>query len=184
MNKYDVEICFITKFAVEPKSYMKKNIYLLLIPIVFGFTLHKFHLSNTKIIHNKDSKTLQVTMRCFVDDIESAINKLDTVVLELGNDRELKKSKKHLKSYVKNNFSIWIDSNKVDLTYIGKEVEKDIVFFYLESDSIKTVSNLKVENKILLTEFEDQKNIIRLEINDKKKTFILKNNNSSEDFDF
>ena len=57
----------------------------------------------------------------------------------------------------------------------GKEYEDDIVYFYLEIDSVQSISTIKIENKVLLKEFDDQQNVIKLNINDKKNTFYLKN---------
>lgn len=164
---------------------MKKHIYfLVLMPAILAFTLHKFHLSNTKVVFNKKQESIQITMRCFVDDIENDINKINNIAIELGTDRELKQADKYTEQYIEDNFNIWINTNSYTYTYIGKEVEKDLIYFYLEIDSIKNVHNIKIENTILLKKFDDQQNIIRLDVNNKKKTFLLKNNKNYDDYTF
>ena len=47
---------------------------LLLIPL-FAFTMHKYYLSSTKIEYKKESKTIQITMRFFIDDLQETINR-------------------------------------------------------------------------------------------------------------
>jgi len=156
---------------------MKKIIFLIIPFILLAFSLHKFHLSNTKVVYNEKDKAVQITMRCFVDDIEKTIDESNNISLELGNERQLKNADKFLKEYLLDNFSISINNKDKSINYIGNEVEKDIVFFYFEINNISHVSSIKVVNKILLNTFDDQQNVVRLEINDKKKTIVLKNGN-------
>ncbi len=153
----------------------QKLIYFLILPF-FAFTLHKYHLSLTKINFNPQKKSIQITMRCFIDDIEKAISNKHHITLELATKLENKQADSLIQQYLIENFKIQVNKEVLRLKYLGKEYEKDIVYFYLESDSINAISNIKVENKILLNEFNDQQNIIKLHINNKKKTFLLKKN--------
>ncbi len=155
--------------------YRKISI-LLIIPLFFGFALHKFHLSNTKVVYNTKEKSLQITMRCFVDDIENSLNKSNKILLELGNDRELKDANQYLKDYLLNNFKVEVNHQNKEIIYLGKEIEKNIIYFYLEIDSVSNISSIRVENKVLFESFNDQQNVVRLQLNDKKKTFVLKRN--------
>ena len=163
---------------------MKKLLYILIIPLIFAFNLHKYHLSNTKIVFKKEQQAVQITMRYFVDDIEATLNKSNDTIFELGNDRELKNSDTYIKKYITSKFNVQINKIQREYKYIGKELEKDIIFFYLEIDSVKSIKNINIMNTVLFEEFEDQQNIIRLRINDKKKTFLLKKDKMSEFYEF
>lgn len=158
---------------------MKKWLYFLIIPL-FAFTLHKFHLSNTKVVYDTEEKSVQITMRCFVDDIEKVINQENNITLELGNEREIIEAQKYLKEYLNANFEIRINNKIQNTAYLGKEIEKDIIFFYLEIENVQDVSSIQIKNTVLLETFEDQQNVIRVEIKGKKKTFVLKNDNYVE----
>ena len=157
---------------------------ILLLPLFFAFNMHEYHLSNTKVVFNEKEQSLQITMRCFIDDIEKTINDLNMVTLELGNDRELKNTNVYIKNYLMDNFIVWVNDKKLTTNYIGKEEMDDIVYFYIEIKQVKSIRSIKIENTILLKNFNDQQNIIRLEVNKKKKTFLLKNNYSSEELIF
>jgi len=161
----------------------QKLIYILILPI-FAFTMHKYHLSLTKIKFNKEEHTIQITMRCFIDDIEKVINEKNNIALELESKLEHKQADSLIEKYILEEFKIQINKQKQNLNYLGKEYEKDIVYFYLEIDSIKSITTIKVENKVLLKEFEDQQNIIKLNINNKKKTFLLKNDEFSDTINY
>lgn len=161
---------------------MKKIFFFLVVILTLSFTLHKFHLSNTIIVLNNKENTLQITMRCFVDDIENTINKEEHIFLELGNERELPNANNYLKRYLLTNFKITIDDSPQNLIFLGKEVEKNIIYFYFEITDVHQFSKLQISNKILLKEFDDQQNIIRLQIHKKNKTFVLKNANYVETY--
>jgi hypothetical protein len=158
---------------------MKNKLYLLLVIPLFAFALHNYHLSLTKIVKSK-SNTLEITMRYFIDDIETTINKLENVKSELNTDRELKNIDSLLQNYILNNFKIALNNNSQKLNFIGKEYEKDIVFFYLETDSISKIHNIEIQNKMLLNTFNDQQNLVKINLNHQKKTFYLKNGNDKE----
>lgn len=149
---------------------MIKSIFLLIVT----YTLHQYHISNTKIVFNKKEQSLQITMRCFVDDIEHTINTTQNIALELGNDRELKQSNTYLAQYFKQHFKIQINQTAYSPSFLGKEIEQDIIYCYFEIDGITDIKTIEVENTVLFTTFEDQQNIIRLNINDHKKTVVLK----------
>ena len=44
---------------------------------------------------------------------------------------------------------------------------------YLEIENIKSISTFQIKNKVLFDMFEDQKNVIRTNINNKNKTVVL-----------
>ena len=52
---------------------LKLGCIVLLIPL-FAFTAHKYYVSSTKIEFKKESKTVQITMRIFIDDLQETIN--------------------------------------------------------------------------------------------------------------
>ncbi|MEE9348421.1 MAG: DUF6702 family protein [Flavobacteriaceae bacterium] len=154
---------------------MKKISILFIVVSLLSFTIHKYHLSNTKVIYNSDKETIQITMRYFVDDMETAINTKENLAIELGTKIEHDSTDVFLNNYVKSHFNIHINETLKTYNYIGREIEKDIIYLYIEVEKIPTVHSIQIENTFLLSDFDDQKNVIKLSINNKKKTFILKN---------
>ncbi len=160
---------------------MKKLLFFLIIPL-FAFSVHNFHLSNTKVVYKKEKQSVQITMRCFIDDIENSINEIENVSLELGTSKEHINASKFLNNYLLNHLNIKINNINTELNFLGNEFEKDIVFFYLEIENVESINSILVKNTVLLSNFEDQQNIIKLIINNKKKTLLLKNGNIQESY--
>ena len=154
-------------------------ISLIIIPLL-AFGLHKHYISLTQIDYVKEKKALQITMRFFIDDIESALEKQYQEPMELSSEYQHKLADQYLETYIDQNFDIWIDGQELAYTFIGKEYENDEVFFYLEIEKVDQINGMTVKNNMLLEEFENQQNYIKLNINDVQKTLILVQANNKE----
>ena len=75
--------------------------------------------------------------------------------------------------YINNNLSLSTDSKKRQFSWVGKEIENDITFCYLEIIDINNFSSIRIENKLFLSIFDDQLNICHFYCGDKPETIIL-----------
>ena len=150
-----------------------KILFILLIVPLFAFTAHKYYISLIKVEYKTESKSIQVTMRIFIDDLQEAINKTYNKNFELGESDKKSDIDTLINNYIKNNFVIKINSQNKNYLFLGKEDEKDVIFLYLEVENIESIQSIEIKNSMLMDVFPEQKNIIKLTINDTKKTFLL-----------
>jgi hypothetical protein len=108
-----------------------------------------------------------------MDDIEIALNKDYDIDLQLTTKKELKNNDVYFERYLKNKLQLKINALKKEFTYIGKEYDGDLVYFYLEIENITNVTSIEVTNKILLTHFPKQENLIKSEVNSINKSVLL-----------
>ncbi len=66
------------------------------------------------------------------------------------------------------------------LTYLGEEPGADVIWCYLESETIKYPASILVRNSILTDEFEDQVNIIQVYFGKWNKGLLLTREHISE----
>ena len=85
---------------------IKKYTFLLLIIPLFSFALHKYYLSLTKIDYVKESKSVQITMRIFIDDLEKTLNKINNNSFELATKNELEASDFYIEKYVSEHLKV------------------------------------------------------------------------------
>ncbi|MEJ6675869.1 MAG: hypothetical protein QNK88_10280 [Polaribacter sp.] len=130
-------------------------------------------MSLTQIKFKEESKAVQIIINVFMDDIEIALNKDYDIDLQLTTKKELKNNDVYFERYLKNKLQLKINALKKEFTYIGKEYDGDLVYFYLEIENITNVTTIEVTNKILLTHFPKQENLIKSEVNRINKSVLL-----------
>lgn len=154
-----------------------KGIFLTLaVFILFGFT-HDFHVSLCQIEHNEESKTLEVSMRFFIDDLEKALTKDDSLKVVLDRKQDQKKINALISDYIQSNFSVIVNGKLKSFLVIGKELEQDIVWCYVEVAEVTEIKSLWIKNTVLMELFENQSNIIQVNIGEKKESLLFSKTN-------
>ena len=145
---------------------------LILLPL-FAFTMHKYYLSSTKIEYKKESKTIQITMRFFIDDLQETINRTYNKKFELALPNEPEEIDSLINNYISKKLDVIINTNKKAHSFLVKEYNNDEIYLYLEIENVEYINSIEIKNNTLMEIFPEQQNIIKLYINDLKKTFLL-----------
>ena len=153
---------------------LKSSFIVFLIPL-FAFTAHKYYVSSTKIEFKKESKTVQITMRIFIDDLQETINSTFSKDFELAVPNETGEIDHLIDKYISKKFEIIINDEQKKYSYLGKEYYNDEVYLYLELENVELINSIEIKNNMLMELFSDQQNIIKLHINNIKKTFLFTN---------
>ena len=143
-----------------------------------SFNVHKFYLSITQVNYIEKQNSIQITSRIFVDDLQKEINTISNTNIELSSDREPKNVAEIYKKYLNNHLQFQINKNKISYNYIGSEYEKDLVIFYLEIENIENIKELEINNLLLNNSFKTQENIVKTNIYNSDKSFILTTRNT------
>jgi len=152
---------------------LKKTYVILLIIPFLSFSVHKYYLSLTQIEYRSELKSVQITINVFMDDIEEAINKENSIDLQLTTKKELKNNDVYFIKYLEKKLHLKINNVSRQFNYIGKEYDGDLVYFYLEIENVENLKNIEVENKILTTYFPNQQNLIKAKVGKKHKSILL-----------
>jgi hypothetical protein len=155
---------------------MKKIQGLILIcvlPLLAFTTVHKYYVSVTQIDYIEERGELQLTSRIFVDDLEKLLRERYDESVTLAGDNESDKVHIYLDKYLRQKIGVKINGEAKTLKFLGKEYEDDIAICYLEISDIQSIKSIEITNTVLFDIFEEQKNIIRMKINSKRKSFIL-----------
>ncbi|WP_159947972.1 DUF6702 family protein [Polaribacter septentrionalilitoris] len=147
-------------------------LFLFVLPLL-SFVSHKYYLSLTDINFKSESKSVQIIINVFMDDIETALNKDYNIDLQLTTKKELQNNDVYFKKYLNQKLHLKINNIPKTFTYIGKEYDGDLVFFYLEIQNIENIETLEIKNTILMHHFPDQQNLIKLKAGKKHKSILL-----------
>ena len=152
---------------------LQKIFLLLLIIPLLSFSAHKYYLSLTQIKFKSESKSVQIIINVFMDDIETALNKDYNIDLQLTTDEELKENDVYFEEYLNEKLQFKINTIAKKYNYIGKEYDGELVYFYLEIENIDEVNQIEISNKILTKHFPKQENLIKSKVGDKNKSVLL-----------
>ena len=161
---------------------LKFILIVFLIPI-FAFTIHKYYISLTNIEYKKENNSLQITVKLFIDDLQETINNTYNTNHELTLQNERSVVDSLIVKYSTDHFKIELNETTTKYLYLGKEYDSDAVYLYFEIENIQNFYTIGIQNNMLIEFFPEQKNIVKLNINKKKKSFILTSDNDKEMFD-
>ena len=148
-----------------------KILVILLSSITISNYNHPYYLSATRVLYSKTYNQFQCTSRFFIDDLES-LYKSKLVNNEIYKF-EKKKFEVFLKEYLKENFIILYDDIIQNQTFVGTEFLNDIIIIYFEYQIKSDFKKITIKNSVLMNHINEQKNIVHLEINDEKKSYLL-----------
>ena len=140
------------------------------LPAVCGehVEVHDFHYSRFGLQWNAETSTWQGILRVFTDDLEMALNGRSSapVLWKLGDEREHTESDAAIEAYATANWQLTDSKGQaLDWTFIGKEVDYDITFIYLESDSVALDLPSFASSRGFHELFDDQVNEFTLKTN-------------------
>jgi hypothetical protein len=133
--------------------------------------VRKFNFSLTEIKANTSSKTLSVSSKLFIDDLESALQKANKIKFDLSKTTDNKEVQNAVFNYINSHLQIYLDGKMVPLNLVGFETENEVVWIYLESKlNNKEFKSTKIINSILYDFSADQTNLIQYNWNNKNFT--------------
>ncbi len=147
-----------------------------------SFIIHDYHVSMMSITHNTELKTFDIEYKIFTDDLEMGVKQDLATSLFLNTEDETDNSDEYIKQYLTDNVIFSLNGKPIKANYIGKEYEEDITWIYLQIEKVKKVKSFSISNSVLFNTFDDQKNILNLEINSTTKGKILRKEDSEYNY--
>jgi hypothetical protein len=121
------------------------------------------HLSVSEINYSEKDKSLQITSRIFLDDLELSIrNQLKQPDLDLLEPGPGLTSEKLISDYVIKRFSVKLDGKVQKLNFLGFEREDPAVICYIEIENVKKFKTIEVKNEVIMETHDDQSNLIHV----------------------
>ena len=134
---------------------------------------HPFYISLTEIKYNSKVKSLEISQKIFWNDLEEHLTEINQSKIDFLNPKDKAELDKKLKQYILQNNEILVNGKKVELNYLGYEIEEDAAWFYLEAKQIPDPKQIDVKNSILHQHFSSQQNIINFYLDKSPKSLIL-----------
>ena len=140
---------------------------------LFADELHNFHTSVSRIDFNPEAQTLEVAIKIFTDDLERSLEGMGSPALRLGSPREAVQADSIIGVYLRHCLGFAVDGETKSFYFLGKEVEFDVTWCYLEVSQVQQLHRLVVKNRILMELFPDQSNLVHIYAADQQKSLLL-----------
>ncbi|HEX2618097.1 MAG TPA: DUF6702 family protein, partial [Flavobacteriales bacterium] len=124
---------------------------------------HDYFVSILTIHHDPVKQALALTWKMTTHDVESAIEPVAGVDLQLGGPNEVAQADSLLKNYLLQHLHLSFGDSVLGLRFLGKEVEMENLFCYLEVPNIPSAEGLTVRCDLLQDLFADQVNEVNVE---------------------
>ena len=147
--------------------------------LLLSFTpKHDYHVSVTQMQYNATSKSFEVSIRIFTDDLEKALSRSHSNQRFVIKDND--QNDRFVEEYIRKSF-VLTDSQKKStvIKYVGKEQEADATWVYLEIPFQGTLTGSRLSNVALMEVFDDQVNMTNIKFQAEKKTFLFKKGQTS-----
>lgn len=154
--------------------------------IFFQSLIHPFHVSVSDIKYKEDKKSIQISTRIFLDDLEMGLQAYTgNEKLDITKQENWDYVKENLKPYVLERLKIWDEKGReYKLDWIGAEIEEDVMWCYIEIEKVKKLKQIKVWNSILHEVWDDQENLIHFRAFDDVQSARLYKGEDTEVFEW
>lgn len=135
-------------------------------------TLHTYHTSLTRIDYNRKEKLTEITIELFVHDLVPVLERRSKKQIDIGNSPDIDNL---ILNYLSENF-ILIDkqNSELKLRWVGKEIQSDMVYVYVEAPLEETFEGYKLRNSIFFESFPEQTNLVVARFDEKKVDLLFK----------
>lgn len=138
-------------------------IFLYISIFLFGGSVdHDVHLSKSEVNYDTESKSVQVSIMLFLDDLEDALGKRGAEDLKLYNNNESEDADIWIEDYLLEKLRFSSNGGALDATYLGREITEDFegVWCYIEIPFADSNQSFAVTNEIFMEIFDDQKHVM------------------------
>ena len=168
---------------------MKKNLLRFILPIFLvllmtSFAWHKFYVSVTQIDFVPNKKRVEITSRIFIDDLEKALEKKFKKKFYLTTSKEIENADALIHEYLKEKIKISINKKAQNVEFLAKELEGDVLIFYTKIAVSKKINTFEIFNSLLTDIYKEQQNIVHVNINSNKNSFLFTNTETNQKIDY
>jgi hypothetical protein len=145
---------------------------------------HKYYISVSNATFSKSAKSVQMISRFFIDDMEDVLNMRQEKAVVLGDSETIEDLYPLLKDYIARKLTVQINGAASIPSFLGAEYESDQIVLYIELPSESVPNEITIKFNAFLEMFEDQKNLIHMKINGKRRTLLIDKNNPTDTVKF
>jgi hypothetical protein len=133
---------------------------------------HDFHASLANVEYNEETKSAEVSLRLFTEDLEESLTRRNGKRVRIG----LTPGAERLAfEYISSVFRIKDEAGtSLELSWVGLETKADVVWAFVEAKAPGGLAAARVENRIFLDLFDDQENLVVVKQGTRRASLVFK----------
>lgn len=164
----------------------KKLLFLLYLLVAgeFSALAHPFYVSICQVDFNRETHSLEISVKTFADDLIAGLEKNGASKIYLGEQRENPETDNWISNYIHSKIGFMVNGKNAEFSFIGKEMETDVVWSYFEINNITELTKVEVQCTLLTEIFENQSNIIQINNGEEIKNLLLSKKKTTDSVTF
>lgn len=134
---------------------------------------HPFHVSICEMTYNQKEKTIEISVRMFLDDLELTLSEKRSESINVLDPNEKEKLDNWVETYLKENLKIWVNDYQTEYNYLGSEIEGLALWTFIEIEDVDQLRLIGIENNVMLERFEDQIQLVHFSKEDQVRSLKL-----------
>jgi len=134
------------------------------------FLAHPVNVSVTNIDLNAEKKSVELSIRLFVHDIETILHNKYNIDGWIGTPAEHGDGRRLLGEYIGERFSLTVNEReKVAITVDSTAIVDEKMWFFIKGEAHQIINKVEINNRLLTDFFSNQVNLVI--INDGRRDF-------------
>ena len=138
-----------------------------------AFAVHKFYMGIYQVEYAPAKKRVQIAMRLFVDDCNTALYQNYNQKTKLGDKQETVAEVNLLTTYIQAHFKVVVNGNSYPIQFKRKELDNNVLICYYTCENVPKLSRVVIENTVFTDVFSEQQNMIQAQLFGKKQSALL-----------
>ena len=146
------------------------NILFQWLVIAYMGVVHPFFVSMTDINYNDNTKSLEISVRIFTDDLENTLRKYHTGKIDILHPTNQEQMNGYVNEYIQQHLQLKVNDKAVQLSFIGYEEQSESIWTYFEVKNVDKVNKVNIVNSLLHDYNTNQVNMIHIKVKDKEQS--------------
>ena len=138
--------------------------------ISFMNWMHPFYVGVTEIQHNPSERTLEISIKLFIDDFEKGLSDQYKTPVDLTHPKDSVLTNARLFQYIQSNLQISVNGKAVELEYVGYEKEREAAWCYVQVSGVSNIKQLSIVNTLLYNVLDQQIHIMHINATNQRKS--------------
>lgn len=127
---------------------------------------HKFHTSFAEADYNAETKSLEITLRTFPDDLETVVRKRGGKPVALDDKKAFGE---RALSYLRETFQLkTAKGERAALSWVGMDAGVDSAWLYFEAQLPEGIEGAQLNQQFLCDLYDDQLNLVNIKAGERK----------------